>query len=178
MKPATLAVTQIAVAATLSVVVTPLTGHISLALPWQVWAAVAWTAAMGTVYGFGVQASAQRFTTASHAAVILCLEGVFAAAFGVLFGLDSITWRLIGGAGLILTGILIVELVPGRGPPRSMFDPPYGIKFNSNFQWSTTSRDAKDGKADHITREPEQVKAFRDPWRDGIHSYLTYLRIG
>jgi len=56
------------------------------------------------------------------------------------------------------------------------FDPPYGIKFNSNFQWSTTSRDVKDGKSDHITREPEQVKAFRDTWRDGIHSYLTYLR--
>jgi len=56
------------------------------------------------------------------------------------------------------------------------FDPPYGIKFNSNFQWSTTSRDVKDGKADHITREPEQVKAFRDTWRDGIHSYLIYLR--
>ncbi len=56
------------------------------------------------------------------------------------------------------------------------FDPPYGIKFNSNFQWSTTSRDVKDGKTEHITREPEQVKAFRDTWRDGIHSYLTYLR--
>ena len=56
------------------------------------------------------------------------------------------------------------------------FDPPYGIKFNSNFQWSTTSRDVKDGSAAHITREPEQVKAFRDTWRDGIHSYLTYLR--
>ncbi|MEY9594818.1 adenine-specific DNA-methyltransferase [Bradyrhizobium yuanmingense] len=56
------------------------------------------------------------------------------------------------------------------------FDPPYGIRFNSNFQWSTTNRDVKDGKADHITREPEQVKAFRDTWRDGIHSYLTYLR--
>jgi adenine-specific DNA-methyltransferase len=56
------------------------------------------------------------------------------------------------------------------------FDPPYGIKFNSNFQWSTTSRDVKDGNSDHITREPEQVKAFRDTWRDGIHSYLTYLR--
>jgi adenine-specific DNA-methyltransferase len=55
-------------------------------------------------------------------------------------------------------------------------DPPYGIKFNSNFQWSTTSREVKDGKADHLTREPEQVKAFRDTWRDGIHSYLTYLR--
>ena len=55
-------------------------------------------------------------------------------------------------------------------------DPPYGIRFNSNFQWSTTSRDVKDGNARHITREPEQVRAFRDTWRDGIHSYLSYLR--
>lgn len=64
-----------------------------------------------------------------------------------------------------------------RGKVQCIYiDPPYGIKFNSNFQWSTTSRDVKDGKADHITREPEQVKAFRDTWRDGIHSYLTYIR--
>ena len=55
-------------------------------------------------------------------------------------------------------------------------DPPYGIRFNSNFQWSTTSRDVRDGNRQHITREPEQVRAFRDTWRDGIHSYLTYLR--
>ena len=64
-----------------------------------------------------------------------------------------------------------------RGKVQCIYiDPPYGIKFNSNFQWSTTSRNVTDGKADHITREPEQVKAFRDTWRDGIHSYLTYLR--
>ena len=64
-----------------------------------------------------------------------------------------------------------------RGKVQCIFiDPPYGIKFNSNFQWSTTSREVKDGNASHITREPEQVKAFRDTWRDGIHSYLTYLR--
>ncbi len=64
-----------------------------------------------------------------------------------------------------------------RGQVQCIYiDPPYGIKFNSNFQWSTTSRDVKDGKSEHITREPEQVKAFRDTWRDGIHSYLTYLR--
>lgn len=64
-----------------------------------------------------------------------------------------------------------------RGKVQCIYlDPPYGIKFNSNFQWSTTSRDVKDGNAKHITREPEQVKAFRDTWRDGIHSYLTYLR--
>ncbi len=64
-----------------------------------------------------------------------------------------------------------------RGQVQCIYlDPPYGIKFNSNFQWSTTSRDVKDGNREHITREPEQVKAFRDTWRDGIHSYLTYLR--
>ncbi len=64
-----------------------------------------------------------------------------------------------------------------RGKVQCIYlDPPYGIKFNSNFQWSTTSRDVRDGNSNHITREPEQVKAFRDTWRDGIHSYLTYLR--
>lgn len=57
------------------------------------------------------------------------------------------------------------------------FDPPYGIKFNSNFQWSTTDKaGTTTDSADKISREPEQVKAFRDTWRDGIHSYLTYLR--
>ena len=64
-----------------------------------------------------------------------------------------------------------------RGKVQCIYvDPPYGIRFNSNFQWSTTSRDVRDGNREHITREPEQVKAFRDTWRDGIHSYLTYLR--
>lgn len=64
-----------------------------------------------------------------------------------------------------------------RGSVQTIYiDPPYGIRFNSNFQWSTTSRDVKDGNLGHLTREPEQVKAFRDTWRDGIHSYLTYLR--
>ncbi len=56
------------------------------------------------------------------------------------------------------------------------FDPPYGIKFNSNWQVSTQSRDVKDGKVADLSREPEQVKAFRDTWKDGVHSYLTYLR--
>ena len=56
------------------------------------------------------------------------------------------------------------------------FDPPYGIKFNSNWQPSTKSTNVKDGKKEDITREPEMVKAFRDTWHDGIHSYLGYLR--
>ena len=64
-----------------------------------------------------------------------------------------------------------------RGKVQCIYiDPPYGIRFNSNFQWSTTSRTIRDGNVNHITREPEQVKAFRDTWRDGIHSYLSYLR--
>lgn len=63
-----------------------------------------------------------------------------------------------------------------RGKVQCIYmDPPYGIKFNSNFQWSTARSDVG-GRADEITREPEQVKAFRDTWRNGIHSYLTYLR--
>lgn len=56
------------------------------------------------------------------------------------------------------------------------FDPPYGIKFNSNFQWSTQNAKVDDGNIAQITREPEQVKAFRDTWKDGVHSYFTYLR--
>ena len=64
-----------------------------------------------------------------------------------------------------------------RGKVQCIYiDPPYGIKFNSNFQWSTTSRTVVDGKLDQITREPEQVRAFRDTWTNGIHSYLAYLR--
>ena len=64
-----------------------------------------------------------------------------------------------------------------RGQVQCIYiDPPYGIKFNSNFQWSTTSREVKDGSRGHITREPEMVRAFRDTWRDGVHTYLSYLR--
>jgi adenine-specific DNA-methyltransferase len=55
-------------------------------------------------------------------------------------------------------------------------DPPYGIKFGSNWQVSTRKRDVKDGKAEDVTRQPEQIKALRDTWELGIHSYLTYLR--
>ena len=88
----------------------------------------------------------------------------------------SWTNRLILGDSLQVMASL-AEREGLRGQVQCIYlDPPYGIKFNSNFQWSTTTRDVKDGKAEHVTREPEQVKAFRDTWRDGIHSYLTYLR--
>jgi len=55
-------------------------------------------------------------------------------------------------------------------------DPPYGIKFGSNWQVSTRKREVKDGKAEDLTRQPEQIRAFRDTWKLGIHSYLSYLR--
>ena len=84
--------------------------------------------------------------------------------------------RMISGDSLAVMASL-AEREGLRGKVQCIyFDPPYGIKFNSNFQWSTTSRDVKDGARDHMSREPEMVRAFRDTWRDGIHSYLTYLR--
>ncbi|PIO98274.1 site-specific DNA-methyltransferase [Pleomorphomonas carboxyditropha] len=84
--------------------------------------------------------------------------------------------RMIAGDSLSVMASL-AEREGLRGKVQCIyFDPPYGIKFNSNFQWSTTSRDVKDGAKDHFSREPEQVRAFRDTWKDGIHSYLGYLR--
>ena len=56
------------------------------------------------------------------------------------------------------------------------FDPPYGIKYGSNFQPFVNKRDVKDGKDEDLTQEPEMIKAFRDTWELGIHSYLAYLR--
>jgi adenine-specific DNA-methyltransferase len=64
-----------------------------------------------------------------------------------------------------------------RGKVQMIYlDPPYGIRFGSNWQVSTRKRDVKDGKAEDATRQPEQVKAFRDTWELGIHSYPSYLR--
>ena len=84
--------------------------------------------------------------------------------------------RMIAGNSLSVMASL-AEREGLRGQVQCVYiDPPYGIKFNSNFQWSTTSREVKDGAKDQVTREPEQVRAFRDTWRDGVHSYLSYLR--
>ena len=64
-----------------------------------------------------------------------------------------------------------------RGKVQMIYiDPPYGIKFGSNWQVSTRKRDVSDGKDVDVTRQPEQIKAFRDTWELGIHSYLAYLR--
>ena len=124
-------------------------------------------------------------TKQAHAEAAGTQTDLFADFNGIPEGADSTefyqhdaNWsnRMILGDSLQVMASL-AEREGLRGKVQCIYiDPPYGIKFNSNFQWSTTSRDVKDGKADHITREPEQVKAFRDTWRDGIHSYLTYLR--
>jgi adenine-specific DNA-methyltransferase len=125
-----------------------------------------------------------RMTKADRQASDLQLD-LFADFNGIPKGADKTdfyqhdqnwTNRMILGDSLQVMASL-AEREGLRGKVQCIYlDPPYGIKFNSNFQWSTTSRDVKDGNAAHITREPEQVKAFRDTWRDGIHSYLTYLR--
>ena len=126
-----------------------------------------------------------RQTKEAHAEAPGAQPDLFADFNGISEGVDrtefyqhDANWsnRMILGDSLQAMASL-AEREGLRGKVQCIYlDPPYGIKFNSNFQWSTTSRDVKDGKTDHITREPEQVKAFRDTWRDGIHSYLTYLR--
>jgi adenine-specific DNA-methyltransferase len=86
------------------------------------------------------------------------------------------TNRLILGDSLLVMASL-AEKERLRGQVQCIyFDPPYGIKFGSNWQVSTRKRDVKDAKAEDLTRQPEQIKAFRDTWELGIHSYLTYLR--
>lgn len=86
------------------------------------------------------------------------------------------TNRMILGDGLqVMTSLAEKEDLRGK-VQCIYFDPPYGIKFNSNWQVSTRTMDVKDGKSADLSREPEQVRAFRDTWQDGIHTYLSYLR--
>jgi adenine-specific DNA-methyltransferase len=82
---------------------------------------------------------------------------------------------ILGDSLLVMTSLAEKEAL--RGQVQCIYmDPPYGIKFNSNWQPSTKSRDVKDGQADSLSREPEMIRAFRDTWKDGVHSYLSYLR--
>ena len=82
---------------------------------------------------------------------------------------------ILGDSLLVMNSLAEKEGLKGQVQMIYM-DPPYGIKFGSNWQVSTRKRDVKDGKAEDVIRQPEQVKAFRDTWELGIHSYLTYLR--
>jgi adenine-specific DNA-methyltransferase len=82
---------------------------------------------------------------------------------------------ILGDSLLVMNSLLEKEGL--RGKVQTIYiDPPYGIKFGSNWQVSTRKRDVKDNKIEDFVRQPEQVKAFRDTWELGIHSYLSYLR--
>lgn len=84
--------------------------------------------------------------------------------------------RMILGDSLqVMTSLAEKEGLKGK-VQMIYIDPPYGIKFNSNWQVSTKKRDVRDGKPEEVTRQPEQIRAFRDTWKLGIHSYLAYLR--
>ncbi len=86
------------------------------------------------------------------------------------------TNRLILGDSLLVMASL-AEKENLRGKVQTIFiDPPYGIRFGSNWQVSTRKREVKDGTLADFTRQPEQIRAFRDTWKDGIHSYLGYIR--
>ena len=82
---------------------------------------------------------------------------------------------ILGDSLLVMTSLAEKEGLKGK-VQTIYFDPPYGIKFGSNWQVSTRKRDVTDGKAEDATRQPEQIRAFRDTWALGIHSYLSYLR--
>lgn len=82
---------------------------------------------------------------------------------------------ILGDSLLVMNSLAEKERLKGQ-VQMIYIDPPYGIKFGSNWQVSTRKRDVKDGKVEDVTRQPEQIKAFRDTWELGIHSYLSYLR--
>jgi adenine-specific DNA-methyltransferase len=82
---------------------------------------------------------------------------------------------ILGDSLLVMASLAEKENLKGK-VQMIYLDPPYGIRFGSNWQVSTRKRDVKDGKAEDLTRQPEQIRAFRDTWELGIHSYLSYLR--
>ncbi len=84
--------------------------------------------------------------------------------------------RMVAGDSLLVMNSLLEKEGMAGKVQMVYIDPPYGIKYGSNFQPFVNKRDVKDGKDDDLTTEPEQIRAFRDTWELGIHSYLTYLR--
>ena len=84
--------------------------------------------------------------------------------------------RLIAGDSLLVMNSLLEKEGMGGKVQMIYVDPPYGIKYGSNFQPFVNKREVKDGKDEDLTQEPEMIQAFRDTWELGIHSYLTYLR--
>lgn len=97
---------------------------------------------------------------------------------GSLFYRHAHGWsnRLIAGDSLLVMNSLLEKEGMAGQVQMVYIDPPYGIKYGSNFQPFVNKRDVKDGKDEDLTQEPEMIRAFRDTWELGIHSYLTYLR--
>src|SRR6202022_426123 len=89
---------------------------------------------------------------------------------------QKLTNPLIAGDSLLVMNSLIEKETLAGQVQMFYFDPPYGIKYGSNFQPFVNKRDVKDGSDEDLTQEPEMIRAFRDTWELGIHSYLTYLR--
>ena len=88
---------------------------------------------------------------------------------------DWVNRVILGDSLVVMNSLLEYEGLGGQ-VQMIYIDPPYGVKFGSNFQPFVRKRDVKDGSDDDLTREPEMVKAYRDTWELGLHSYLTYLR--
>ena len=84
--------------------------------------------------------------------------------------------RMVAGDSLLVMNSLLEKEGMAGKVQMIYIDPPYGIKYGSNFQPFVNRRDVKDGKDEDLTQEPEMIKAFRDTWELGIHSYLAYLR--
>jgi len=111
--------------------------------------------------------------------------GLFESAFDNLPLRDAIDFykhekgwsnRLIAGDSLLVMNSLLQKESMAGQVQMIYIDPPYGIKYGSNFQPFVNKRDVKDRKDEDLTQEPEMIKAFRDTWELGLHSYLTYLR--
>jgi adenine-specific DNA-methyltransferase len=96
----------------------------------------------------------------------------------VEFYQHDVDWanRLILGDSLLVMNSMLKRELMGEKVQMVYVDPPYGIAYGSNFQARIDRRDVKDGQDDSLTREPEMIRAYRDTWRLGVHSYLTYLR--
>ena len=84
--------------------------------------------------------------------------------------------RLVAGDSLLVMNSLLEKEGMGGKVQMVYIDPPYGIRYGSNFQPFVNRRDVRDGRDEDLTQEPETIKAFRDTWELGIHSYLSYLR--
>ena len=126
-----------------------------------------------------VQAQAQKDKVEPQAELFSDFNGIkFEDLIDFYRHKDGVNWSnrmILGDSLLVMTSLAEKEGLKGK-VQMIYLDPPYGIKFGSNWQVSTRKRDVKDGKAEDLTRQPEQIRAFRDTWQLGIHSYLAYLR--